>query len=56
MTARPSWTPPATEGETPHARFTNLLARLLKVPKHEIDEQRESERVAKTRKKKAASD
>ena len=43
MTPRPAWQPPVTEGQTPHDRFINLLDRLLRVPKHDVDEQRQSD-------------
>ena len=40
MTPRPAWQPPPTEGKNEHERFKNLLARLLKVPKAELREEK----------------
>ena len=54
MSARPAWTPPIPRpqpGDDPYERFKGLLGRLLKVPKSEIDEQREREDDSETKKK-----
>ena len=46
MSARPALklpTPPVEEHATPYERFANLLSRLVRVPKREIDEQEKAE-------------
>ena len=52
MTPRPALklpTPPADENATPYERFENLLSRLVRVPKHEIEKQRDDKTVEKKR-------
>ena len=54
MTPRPALklpTPPADENATPYERFANLLSRLVRVPKHEIDKQRGEKNVVEKKRK-----
>lgn len=52
MTARPVWkpVPPPSHLKTAQERFTDLLGRLLRVPKDDLQEERQRDKKRKTEK------